>query len=71
MGLYRNRLRRLEGITAVQEELWSEAAVARLTDRELHLLHDALQDPKHAFGPEEQAALERYNGFLKEARRGV
>ena len=70
MGLSTRRLKMLEGISAMQEEGWSRAAVARLTDRELHVLHDALEDQTHAFGAEEQAALERYRGFYEEARRG-
>ena len=70
MALYRKRLQRLEGITAVQEEAWTQEAVARLTDRELHVLHDALQDENCAFGPEEQAALERFSEFYAEACRG-
>ena len=72
MGVRSKRwLKVLKGISAMQQEVWSREAVARLTDRELRLLRDALQEPNHVFEPEEQAAMERYNGFYEEARRGV
>ena len=70
MGLSKRQLKRLEDISTMQEEGWSREAVARLTDRELDLLYDALPDPNHAFGSEERAALDRYHGFYNEARHG-
>lgn len=81
MGLKSKRwLKVLEGISAMQQEAWSREAVARLIDHELHLLRDALRReeplegegfPQLTLDQQEQAALDRFHGFYKEARRGV
>ena len=69
MGLSKRQLKRLEDISALQEDAWTREALKHLSDADLDLLYETTSPEREGtlLSPAEQAALERF----EEAREEV